>query len=133
MMPSTRMVLVALSIVACSASFASTSCLEHVGGGGHYDFECYTRLAADVDKKNAELLARIHGAANKYRTQIDSYFLNGNEEKYCYLRKMALYDWVEEKSNNVKYQDVAYAHCIYEEKLELSKKLEKLIAGSLAR
>src|SRR5579864_279499 len=96
-----------------------SNCMQHLGGGGFGDFDCYEHHAKSLEadnKKVANSIKSAHGIKGASKAELDRYIRAQDESaKACDLAPKLAYDWnIEEPpKTHVDMYDVIGARCHY--------------------
>ncbi|SMG21015.1 hypothetical protein SAMN06265784_10244 [Paraburkholderia susongensis] len=96
-----------------------SNCMQHLGGGGFGDFDCYEHHAKYLEadnKKVANSIKSTHGVKGESKAELDRYMRAQDEAaKACDLASKLAYDWnIEEPpKTHVDMYDVMGARCHY--------------------
>lgn len=97
----------------------ASNCMEHLGGGGLADFDCYESHAKSLEADNKKIAASIrsaHGTKVTSKAKLDRYMRTQDESiGSCDLASELAYDWdvKEPPHTHVDLYDVMEARCHY--------------------
>jgi hypothetical protein len=120
----TKCFVVAMALFSAQTIYANeviddSNCMQHLGGGGFGDFDCYERHAKSIEtdnKKVADSIRSARGIKGASKAELDRYMRAQDEAvKACDLALKLAYDWnIEEPpKTHVDMYDVMGARCHY--------------------
>jgi hypothetical protein len=129
-MPPIKIIVTFCSLLISITVYAENECLNHLGGGGVADFECYANLTNAIQAKNRNLIEKISINLKGKKRDLSNIFsqyikYSSLNEKYCELLRDGERS-EGENNDHIRYYDVMYAECIYKRSVSENDYLNNL-------